>query len=556
MTSPNYPNNPTVGQTFNVGNITFRYDGEKWKSIAPANHENRITQNELDIVELSREHDFDTVAEMQAATDIVVGDNVILRDRLSSTWQVIAATTNNGWNVLDGTGSGVSLRLIIKSTLSTKEWGILHDNSSDNSTALQAMIDYGIANDIPIDIDVGTRARYFYTLNITGKLTVKGYGELNFHPQSSGQAGLLATGDEVELYDFKHSNTMASANSETIRFEDANDYKLYNLEVTGGHYGLSFANTVDDYTVNKNGSVANCSAISCTSSGFDFDQSSSLRLHGCRAEGCSTDGFKFRQSNKHATVTGNTAVGCGRDGFDTYDGLIESTLSNNTSEGNTLQGFEIKGTFDGTNYVTRGNCIANNVAINNGTDGFLVQSVRDCVFSGNQSISNALRGFHINEVQGTTFNGDTAQKNTQHGWLFTNASRCELNGCVAVNNSWVDGVTQNGTYHGFQLEAPADGLGFNGCRALNGLVTNQKGGQGYGINFVVGSAANRIIGGRYDDNVTGDFGGDKASQGFLMLDASLRPVFGDWTTNGDVAIQGYVTIVDQTGTTRKLATIA
>ena len=47
MVSPIYPSNPNIGDTYNVGNITFRWDGEKWKSIAPANHENRIASLEL-----------------------------------------------------------------------------------------------------------------------------------------------------------------------------------------------------------------------------------------------------------------------------------------------------------------------------------------------------------------------------------------------------------------------------------------------------------------------------------------------------------------------------
>lgn len=39
MALPQYPARPTTGDTFTVGIVTFRWDGEKWKSIAPANHE-------------------------------------------------------------------------------------------------------------------------------------------------------------------------------------------------------------------------------------------------------------------------------------------------------------------------------------------------------------------------------------------------------------------------------------------------------------------------------------------------------------------------------------
>lgn len=33
MTAPNYPNNPTVGQDFTLGLVTYRWDGEKWNSL-------------------------------------------------------------------------------------------------------------------------------------------------------------------------------------------------------------------------------------------------------------------------------------------------------------------------------------------------------------------------------------------------------------------------------------------------------------------------------------------------------------------------------------------
>lgn len=38
MTLPNYPNNPTAGQQFTVGNNVYEFDGEKWKALSNADN--------------------------------------------------------------------------------------------------------------------------------------------------------------------------------------------------------------------------------------------------------------------------------------------------------------------------------------------------------------------------------------------------------------------------------------------------------------------------------------------------------------------------------------
>lgn len=38
MTAPNYPSSPTLGQQFVVGNVTFQWDGEKWKALSNADN--------------------------------------------------------------------------------------------------------------------------------------------------------------------------------------------------------------------------------------------------------------------------------------------------------------------------------------------------------------------------------------------------------------------------------------------------------------------------------------------------------------------------------------
>ena len=105
-------------------------------------------------------------------------------------------------------------------------------------------------------------------------------------------------------------------------------------------------------------------------------------------------------------------------------------------------------------------------------------------------------------------------------------SRSTFNGCTAADNSWTDGVIQNGSFDGFKLSSGFDGVQFEGCRSLNSPSSGIRGGQNFGMNFLAGAASNRITGGRYDDNLSGAFGNDTAANGFLYLDASLRPTFG------------------------------
>ena len=66
MALPQYPASPSIGDTFLVGIVTFRWDGEKWKSVAPANHELRITNLE----------EVDTVALMAARPSPQVGEKI------------------------------------------------------------------------------------------------------------------------------------------------------------------------------------------------------------------------------------------------------------------------------------------------------------------------------------------------------------------------------------------------------------------------------------------------------------------------------------------------
>jgi parallel beta-helix repeat protein len=148
-----------------------------------------------------------------------------------------------------------------------------------------------------------------------------------------------------------------------------------------------------------------------------------------------------------------------------------------------------------------------NIAANNLLPGFSIISVRNCTFTGNQSVSNQQQGFAINTVQGCTFTGNVASKNVRDGFfLQASVSRTQFDGCYAVDNSWVDGTTQNGTYHGFHIAVGCAGQ-FTGCAAINGTTPGQVGGQGYGWYWGGIQAGSRLVNCHTLNNVTGGIGG-------------------------------------------------
>lgn len=432
----------------------------------------------------------------------------------------------------------------------------------DETSLVQAALDSGAK-----EVIVPHGKTFLCTSTITrpADVVIKGSGTIKFNLTVVGDYGLHVTTDGGGIGDVKFENVSAVANTETVRLEDVNNVFVKGIEIEGGHYGLSVQNVAAVYTVNQDLDISGNYIHDTASSGFDLGQISNCVVANNIAVDCGTDGFKFRQVCKDLSIIGNNARTCTRDGFDFYDGLINSVVIGNVADNNTLNGFELKGDIAVTDYVFRDNSFIGNVAKGNDNFGFQLQSMRATAFSGNTAYQNTEGGWLLNEVQECTFASDKATANFKHGFDIRIASRCTFSGCMAVDNSYVDGTTQNGTYHGFEVLAAADSLDFTGCRALNGTTTGVKGGQGYGINFATGAADNRVIGGRFEDNVTGDFGGATSTNNFATFSAGIndfeiRPAgvtsFGTHTAIGAETVTGYITIKDEGGTSRKIAVVS
>jgi len=456
--------------------------------------------------------------------------------------------------------------------VSVVDLGAVGNGVNDDTAAIQAALDSG-ANKI---LFPKPSVNYLITDQVGGyALTVTNAGQvlegdgmdlsiLDYNSSTTARPAILVAANDVQIKNLQIDGSTNSTNAGTGTAANCNGIQVTNVDgclvsevkIKGGHIGIHFENDTGAYANNKDNRAYKCVIRNTASSGIEVSRGENIQIEGNNAKDAGTDGFKISDYSRYCQVIGNMATDCTRDGFDFFDGFIDSVAANNVAEGNTLQGFEVKGTFDGSNYVVRDSTFIGNMARGNGTSGFLFQSLRNINSVGNKAVSNATSGFFFNNVQGGTFSSDHASKNTQHGFFFNGSeSRTQLVGCYAIDNSWDDGTTQNGTYDGFFLNSGST-IHFVGCSAINGTTSGERGGQGYGISL--NSAGSAIVGGYFSSNVTGDVENQTNAKMVAVRDNAgiYMNAFGSWSSNADAAVNGYVEFVDDAGITRKLATIA
>jgi hypothetical protein len=424
-----------------------------------------------------------------------------------------------------GTGAVASnVQTKLRESVSVKDFGAVGDGTTDDTDAIQAAINSSAGR---ILIPEGNykitdkNGAYGLLIAIANK-TIVGDGlelsNLVYTSSAINRPAISVTASDVHIKGIRVDGTanatkaaQTRANCNGITFLNVSECSVRTCQIVGGHYGIYLDNDTGSYDNNDHNIVESNILRNFQSTGFIAHQAQYLLVQGNDAEDCKNDGFKISEGTQFSRILGNTSRNNDRDGFDVYSGFIESVLNGNVAEDNQLQGYEIKGTFGGGDYVVRNSVISNNVATRNGLGGthpgFSIISVRNCTFDGNISVSNTGSGFDFNTVQGCTVTGCLATRNTQHGFdLSANVSRTQFSGCQSVDNSWVNGTTQNGTYHGYNLESASTGQ-FVGCMSMNGTTTGQKGGQGYGWYWPTAISGSRVQNCYTLANVTGGFGG-------------------------------------------------
>jgi hypothetical protein len=440
--------------------------------------------------------------------------------------EVLPSGSNSAANVTfkqAGSSTQRTVQLKLQESVSVKDFGAIGDGTTDDTLAIQAAINaasriYFPEGNYKITDQSGG---YGLLINASNKQLV-GAGlevaNLVYTSSAINRPAIKVTASDVHFESLRIDGTanatkaaQTRANCHGIDFLNVSECSVRFCQIVGGHYGIYLNNDTGSYDNNDHNIIEGNILRNFQSTGLIAHKAQYLLVQGNDAEDCKNDGFKISQGTQFSRILGNTSRNNDRDGFDVYSGFIESVLDGNVAEDNQLQGYEIKGTFDGTDYVVRNSVISNNVATRNGLggthSGFAIISVRNCTFDGNISVSNTGSGFDFNTVQGCTVTGCLATRNTQHGFdLSTNVSRTQFSGCQSVDNSWVDGTTQNGTYHGYNLESASTGV-FVGCMSMNGTTTGKKGGQGYGWYWPTAISGSRVQNCYTLNNVTGGFGG-------------------------------------------------
>lgn len=323
-----------------------------------------------------------------------------------------------------------------------------------------------------------------------------------------GGRGVLSGGAYVKVQKF--------TGCACVLIRDSSRVTCSHVAVQGGSVGFWHDNTADSigsgvWTTNTDHLTTACRASYTAGGSFYIIRADNCKWLDCHAVHAGSDGFKVQRVSRNCSFMQISSRGNGRDGMDTYDGLTQGTVDGAVFTDNTAFGVEFKGLYSSSlgDYVTREVTIANIETARNGDCGMSVTSVRNSTFINVCSTSDDFvpygetpgeveelasvpASIRFSNCQNLTLSNLVASKGKHNGIAFEHCSEIVGTALLAMDNSWVDGVTQNGTYHGVYFSSTSGRLSLTEVRSGNS-ISSQQGGQGYAVYFADGTAANRII---------------------------------------------------------------
>jgi hypothetical protein len=194
-----------------------------------------------------------TLAEAVALVDATVGQIVQITDRENAQFEYIAATTNNSYNLVDATGSGLTLSLIVNEWVNVKEFGALGNGSTNDTGACQAALSYDKPNPLKMVFPPADDRYMIEAISeVRDNVHIVGYGALIGQivlPISETRRTVLKLGNEASVLsknlvieglnisrDSRQTYTNSTEEfqgSHFIRVDSTDNVRIFNNVLTG-----------------------------------------------------------------------------------------------------------------------------------------------------------------------------------------------------------------------------------------------------------------------------------------------------------------------------------
>ncbi len=288
-------------------------------------------------------------------------------------------------------------------------------------------------------------AGYTYDSGAGYGLLADGYDNLTLEDSSFGknEHGLLADSDGAIIRRCNSSGNIYWG----FLIHDSGSVHVSDSIARGNDRGFQCSRC--DYAVFERNLAEN----NDVDSGFEFQESSFMRISGNNATGNNGDGFFLvsQVPESHNNFTGNRAEDNGINGFRLWN-EDQNLLTGNYAANNSMNGFLVENDEFDPRHDSNGNVFINNTAEGNGyrfrclpgtypcpVNGFMLDLANDTLLSGNMADNNAGYGFVVYRGAHNVLDSNTASWNMQGGYLVSahediRRSYNNLTGNVAYSN--------------------------------------------------------------------------------------------------------------------------